>query len=605
MCRHTGLARGRVLWHSHAMARTGAVELRPWLEAIANIATALNRPISLPEVLDLVSETASRLLGYDFCAVLLLDETARSLIITGSYGLSSSYIRQVNADRPVVLDPDDELQAPSSKAFLTGKSVQVVDTVADAAFVPWGGVAREQGYRSMISVPVAASGVAVGTLNCYSRVPHEYGPDEQELLLLLADQAGVAIETAGLRDREATIIAELVAANTALAEQHEQLRQSEAVHEQLTQVALRGGGVAGVAAALADLLGTSVVVTEEPSGSELARVRLDGEPLVAEDPEAHATSVTLGHDTVARIWVPRAGPTVGALDVRALEHAATVCALEVLRARTALEVEWRLSDEVVTDLLTGNPAGLVTAAERASRLGIDLTAPHAVIVVHGGGQWAGSARVLSVARSLAATAQHRALVCANADDVVLLLPADDPAVALDRAEELHHQLRRIDATGTSVAVSPLCTGLTDYPAAYRRARGAATIAQLRGECDNVASFESLGVHGLLLQLEDVSELRRFAAETLAPIRAHDATRRTALEKTLRAYVAHNLNTAATAAALFVHPNTVGLRIRKVEQLLGVSTTHVRSLSELQVALSADDVADALGSPVQDSDTTAG
>jgi sugar diacid utilization regulator/GAF domain-containing protein len=584
------------------MQTTGAVELRPWLEAIATIATALNRPVSLPEVLDLVAETATRLLGHDFCAVLLHDDKRESLIITGAYGLSPSYVAQVNADHPVVLDPDDDLQAPSSKAFLTGTSVQVVDTMADATFLPWGGVAREQGYRSMISVPVVASGVPVGTLNCYTRLPHEFGSEEQDLLQLLADQAGVAIETARLRDHEATTIAELLTANTTLAEQHELLRRGEAVHEQLTQVALRGGGVAGVASALAELLGTGVVVTEEPSGAELARMGSDETQVVTQDAEAYSAPVVLGHDTVARIWVPRPVRALPEIDVRAIEHAATVCALEVLRASTALEVEWRLSGEVVTDLLTGNSAGLVTVAERAGRLGHDLAAPHSVIVVRGG-SGTGSARVLSVARSLAATAKPRALVSAIADDVVLLWPTPDHAYALAKAGELHRQLRRVDGgADTAVAVSPLCAALADYPAAHRRARGAATLARLRGQTDTVVSFESLGVHGLLLQLEEVSELRRFAAETLAPIRAHDTSRGTVLEQTLRAYVAHDLNTAASAAALFVHPNTVGLRIRKAEQLLGISTSQVRALTELQVALNADEVADALGTRGQDDGT---
>lgn len=577
------------------MQTTGAVQLRPWLEAIAAIATTLNRPVSLPEVLDLVSETAARLLGYDFCAVLLVSEEKDSLVITGTHGLSPTYIEKVNADHPVMLDPDDELQAPSSKAFLSGRSVQVVDILADEGFLPWGGVARQQGYRSMISVPVVSSGVTVGTLNCYKRVPHEFGASEQELLSLLADQAGVAIETARLRARAAETIAELRAANAALAEQHELLRRAEAVHEQFTQVALRGGGVAGVATALAEVLGTSVVVTEEPTGAELAAVRRDGCPLVPDDAEARSTPVTLGQDTVARIWVPRSETPPPAVDVRALEHAATVCALEMLRARTALEVEWRLSGEVVTDLLTGNPEGLVTAAERAGRLGLDLTKPHAVIVVHGGTGRAGPARVLSVARSAVSTSRLRALIGEIADDVVVLLPAKEQAGALEWAGRLQRLLRRIDLEETpGVAVSELCTALTDYPAAYRRARGAATIALLRGRTDDVASVESLGVQGLLLQLEDVSELRRFAAETLAPIRAHDAARGTALEQTLRAYIANDLNTAATAAAVFVHPNTVGLRIRKIEQLLGLSLGNVRSLTELQIALSADEVADALG-----------
>ncbi|MBU2664023.1 GAF domain-containing protein [Actinoplanes bogorensis] len=547
------------------MQTTGAVQLRPWLEAIAAIATALNRPVSLPEVLDLVSATASNLLGYDFCAVLLVDDARTKLVITGAHGLSPRYIEQVNADHPVVLEPDGEPRAPSSRAFLTGASVQVADTVADATFLPWGGVARQQGYRSMISVPVFSAGVPVGTLNCYTRIPHDFTPGEQELLSLLADQAGVAIETARLRERQVATIADLTTANTAL-------RRGEEVHEQFTRVALRGGGVTGVAAALAELLGTPVAVVEEPSGAHLA-----GDETAA----GWSTPVVLGNETVAHIRITGSRRPVAVLDVRALEHAATVCALEILRSRTAREVEWRLSGEVVSDLLTGSPAGLVTAAERAARLGFDLAKPHSVIVVS-----AGSPRILSVARSLAG----RGLVGTVGDDVVLLWPG----AAADRADDLLAQLRRAGVgPETAVAVSPLCSALADYPSAYRRGRGAATVARLRGRTASVATFESLGVHGLLLQLEDVNELRRFAAETLAPVRTYDAARGTALEETLRAYVTNDLNTAATAAALFVHPNTVNLRIRKAEQLLGVSTTQVRVLAELQVALSADDVADAL------------
>jgi len=142
----------------------------------------------------------------------------------------------------------------------------------------------------------------------------------------------------------------------------------------------------------------------------------------------------------------------------------------------------------------------------------------------------------------------------------------------------------------TVAVAPSCAALSDYPAAFRRARGAVAMARVRGGVDGVVSLETLGLHGLLLQVEDVGELLRFAQGVLRPIREHDTTRGTALEETLRVYLQHDLSTAATAAALFVHPNTVGLRIRRAEQLLGVSTSHVLALAELQVALSADDVA---------------
>lgn len=624
MCAGTGLAPYPVWWHSRPMDLEDESELRRWLEAIARIAAAVNRPVSLPVLLDLVAETASRLLGYDFCAVLLPDPERTALIIEGSYGLSGTYVQQVNADHPVVLESHGDTQAPSSRAFLTHESVRVLDTVADTTFLPWGGVAREQGYRSMISVPLLVSGTALGTLNCYSRRRQQFGRHETELLGMLADQAGVAIATARLREREAATILDLRTLNASLEAQHELLRRAEAVHEQLTGVALRGGGVDGVARALADLLDRSVAVTDEPGGEELVRV-VRGQPPALPGTEAAPTAtadepgsasvreitvgdgsevstvlcpVRLGTETVARIWLPGPLEDLSPLDVRAVEQAATVCALEQLRSRTALEVEWRLSGEILTDLVTGNPTVLGTVSERAQRLGHDLSRPHAVLVAGALGPDGARTphRVLSVVHSLAARAAPRALVTVVGDDMVALWAAEDRGEVLRRAEEMRRMLVRAEpGAGVTVAVSPSCAALTDYPSAFRRARGAVAMARVRGGAEGVVSLETLGLHGLLLQVEDVGELQRFAADLLGPVREQDATRGTALEETLRAFLLHDLSTAATARALFVHPNTVGLRIRRVEQLLGISTSNVLALAELQVALSADEVAAA--SPV--------
>jgi sugar diacid utilization regulator/GAF domain-containing protein len=601
-------------------------ELRRWLEEIAEIAAALNRTVSLPDLLDLVAATASRLLGYDFCAVLLPGPSGNVLLIEGSYGLSPSYVQQVNADHPVLLEEVGDTVAPSSRAFLGQTSVKVVDTVADTTFLPWGGVAREQGYRSMISVPLLVSGATVGTLNCYSRTRQQFGPRETELLDMLADQAAVAIVTARLREREAATIESLRELNASLQAQHELLTQQEAVHEQLTTVALEGGGVEGLAQALSALLGRGVAVTDEPSGELVVAVGYDGvvpdlrtgetaaqmgagtyaEPGEHRSvhevviPEGDGTGtrlvvagVLLGSETVARMWLPGSLAELSAPDVRTLEQAATVCALELLRSRTALEVEWRLSGEVLTDLLTGNAAAVSTVTERARRLGHDLTGPHALLVAGAHAEQGAPTpqRILSLMRSLASRATPRALVTLVGDDVVALWPAADPAEPAARAEELRGLLRRA-ASGArvTVAVAPQCSELLDYPAAFRRARGALSLARTRNVAGGVVTLGSLGLHGLLLQVEDVGELVRFADDVLRPLRELDAARGTSLEETLRAYLRNDLNTAATAAELFVHPNTVGLRIRRAEEVLGVSTSRVLALAELQVALSADQVA---------------
>ncbi|MGZ4569612.1 MAG: helix-turn-helix domain-containing protein [Blastococcus sp.] len=593
-------------------------ELQRWLGGIARIAAAVNTPASLPELLQLVSGTACELMDYRFCAVMLADPEREVLVIEGSCGLSAEYISRVNAEHPIILRPDDPDEAPSSRAFITQRAVAVSDISVAPNFRPWEGVARQQGFRSMIAVPLLVSGRALGTLNCYRDDIHEFGPEETDLLTTLAHQAAIAIETARLRDSEARTIADLRELNRSLAEQHALLQQGEQIHRELTAVALRAGGISSVSTALASLLHRPVLV-EDPAGTPLASTPHEGRTVDAPDPanrdESHPlperlaevpawpaaalpgprvmAPVLLGGELAARIWLPGSLAELGPLDHRALEQAATVSALELLRARTALEVEWRLSGELVGDLLSGNPTALATITSRAARLGHDLRTPHATLVLKSDPEQAADAHaLLGAVRSASATVRPRPIVAAVADYVVALWPADgdDLAGCVTGADAMRRVIRRQTSAGTaSVAVVRPCAALQDYAAAFRLARGAVELSQLRGRRDVTVTLADLGVYGLLLQLEDTRELSRFADDLLRPLREHDALRGTALLETVTTHLRHDLSTAATAAVLYVHPNTVGLRIRRAEELLGLSLSDVESLAQVKVALMVDDV----------------
>ena len=107
--------------------------------------------------------------------------------------------------------------------------------------------------------------------------------------------------------------------------------------------------------------------------------------------------------------------------------------------------------------------------------------------------------------------------------------------------------------------------------------------------NRTVTLPDLGVYGLLLQLDDPGELLRFADRTLAPLRSYDARKDLSLVLTLRAYLDNDLSTRRTADALYLHPNTVGLRLRKIEELVGVSLGRPEALLQLQAALMAEDV----------------
>lgn len=581
------------------MSEPTLTELRRWLTAVDQLTQAVNSPGELRDVLDLVADTARELLGYDFCAVLLPDPSGTHLVITGWSGLSGEYVASVNADRPVQLALVGAGRAPSGRAFSSGRTVAISDIAAEPEFSPWGGVARDQGYRAMVSVPLIADGAVLGTLNGYHARVHSFGADESERLTLLANHAAIALTSARLVDR--------------LREQADLLTRSEQIHRQLLDVALGGGGMPGIAGTLAGLIGRPVLVEDaEGQVTTAAGGTAELPPLpprdmrasIATDPGAdgsdvagfHVWTVWVAGDVAARIWV---GPgQLSALDRRAVEHASLVFSMELARLRTAVEVELRLRGELLTDVLGGAPVDSAAVRDRALRLGHDLSG--AAIAVVGRAQPVDPARrsvveqrVLAAVADLAAQFRPRPLVGTYRELLVVLWPAtvSGPYQVPDAtaaADSVRRAMRTVPGLASAtVAVAGPTAG---HPQAYRTARGALEIALDGGRSDVTVTLDRLGVAGLLLQLDDPAPLVAFADRTLAPVRRHDARRGTRLLDTLRRYLGNRQNRAATAAALHLHPNTVTQRLQRVESLTGLDLADPEAVVQIRAALTVLDVA---------------
>ena len=565
-------------------------EVRRWLAGVGEIAATVNTTTPLPELLDLIARTACELTGYEACGVLLADDEQRSLVISGAHGLSAEYVAQVNAQHTIRLGSGPLADGPSSRAFRTAAAVPIADILADPSFDPWAGLARGHGYRAIIAVPLLVGGVSAGTVNCYRRQVHDFGADEIALLTTLANQAGIALQTARLI--------------TSLTAQRRLLEQAEEIHQELTAVALRAGGVQAGADALARLLSRPVLVTD-PAGTALANAQHRGvllDPASVADAEIPATDIAevpdeirvtapvlLGDEVVARLWLPGRLAELRPLDRRAVEHAAVVCALEMLRRRTAMDVEWRLRGDILADLLAGEAPSV---GARAASLGHDLTRPHTVLVAAADGapEAGGVRHLLGAAQATADRCEPRPLVTNWGEHVVMLWPAGARgADAAAAADSVRRSARRaLGAATVTVVVGQRCTELRDYPSAVRTARGALELARLRG-ADHIVTLPDLGIYGLLLQLDDPRELVRFAERTLAPLHEYDARKDFSLVQTLRTYLEQGMSTSRTAAALYVHPNTVGLRLKRVEELTGSSLTQPDALLQLKAALMAEDV----------------
>ncbi|MEQ3553771.1 GAF domain-containing protein [Pseudonocardia nematodicida] len=578
-------------------------DLRTWLRAIGTLTAAVNTETELPTMLDLVATTARELLGLDFCGVMVPAPENDHLLIHGASGLPAGYIARVNEHRRIRLDGPDAVGAPAARAFYSGRPCSVSDTDAEPNS-SWSDVAREQGYRSILAVPLRTSAGTIGTLNSYRSTVHEFTPREVEHLELLAEHATIAITSARVLDD--------------LRRQHRLIERAGQIHDRLVRAAVRAGGVEGIAGTLAELVSSPVVVLDA-DGEVLARVGTDADrapadlptagtdpapterPLVRRHGQHVVADVVLDGRVVATVWLLGHAHRLDALGVRAAEHAAVQLSLEVLRRRTAAEAEQGVRGELLSELLAGADPRSARIRDRAQLLGHDLSGDCTIYVVRSDGApdpsrpadrragADGAERVVPEAVRLTSHIRPRPLVSAVHGVVVALWPGE-------HSPDAERLLRRAVAAalpGAAVTVAVARSDRLGIAAAHRLASGTMAFALANGRGGGLVSTEDLGAAGLLLQFAEPSALRRYAARTLGPILDYDATHGTELVTTLRAHLDSDLDRRDTAERLVVHPNTVTQRLRRIELLTGLDVRSSRATLEARMALTLIDVAGAV------------
>jgi len=602
-------------------------EVARWLSGVNSFVTAINKPASLREVLDLVTATACDLLGFDFCGVLLVQPEQRRLLMQGAHGLSTEYVAQLNDQVPLSLTTDGQTESPSARAFLSARPVVVNDVAADPLMKPWQSLAKQQGYRSIVSVPLLLKGRPFGVLNGYSAKRHGISDSSVDLLSILANQVATAIESIHLRDEQKENIERLAQANASLRRQSDLLEQAHDVHKRLNDLALGAGGIEDICAALVELLDRPVVI-DEVLGQQLAPygslpagfpvVDPDSVPDLGGDmcqvtadvdgqPQALTVApVHIAGELAARIWVKVGLDEISDLDRRALESATVIVALELMRLRATQEVEWRVQGDIADALLRGDPHDFAALVARARALGHDLEIPHRIVLLSVPADAAtatqGSTRGDTLLRAMKGTVASffqisgpAPLVTAQHGRIVALIPLTDHADISLRVEQLHRRISTRHGLPVLAILGPTIARPEDYARALRIACGAALLQERqgfpggRGFPSGIVRLEDLGIASLLLQVDSPTELADFVSWTLGKLVAYDAAKSSALEDTLREYFRQGCSVSNAASTLFVHANTVKQRLRKIESLLDRDLSDPEDVLNLRAAVLISDI----------------
>lgn len=118
---------------------------------------------------------------------------------------------------------------------------------------------------------------------------------------------------------------------------------------------------------------------------------------------------------------------------------------------------------------------------------------------------------------------------------------------------------------------------------YQEANHALRFGQLWFENNNVYHINDLGVLRLLIPI-DQGILADFSQEYLSPLIESDRENGTEFIHTLKAYFQHQGIINHVSDALFVHPNTLRNRIKKIEEMVGVDLQDLEELMNIMMAL---------------------
>lgn len=158
------------------------------LSTLAQVSKTITAPLYLDDMLAVICKMAAQIMGARGCALLLFDEERGALALRAAHGLPREH---------AALSPIDVETSLTGQAIKRNAPVIVRDLVREPLYQNRA-LARREGLRSFLSVPVIVRGKTIGAFNCYMGSVHEFSQEEIELFSTLANQTAVALENANL-----------------------------------------------------------------------------------------------------------------------------------------------------------------------------------------------------------------------------------------------------------------------------------------------------------------------------------------------------------------------------------------------------------------------
>ena len=456
---------------------------------------------------------------------------------------------------------------------------------------------EEEKYQSLVSVPlIVGGGEVIGVIALHAEAPRVFSSDDAAFLIHTASLVAQAVQNARLYERTRRAMRDF----EQLSRLGLAIARADTVDQLLLAAVEQGVNLLGAASLRVYLL--------EPTGDQL-RLRAasdgggDGPDIVSLPELGHELRRASGSASVtsllaSALWgspnmlASLVAPLVAGDEVlgfvvarlpegaRARERERDVA--NFLASQTAvglarLQLTDRLAERnLIKDLLDdlqGGEAG-PGAITRLRRLGIDAAAAHAVVLCRPAGS-PGTVAPADHERFAEATEAAETMLVRIAPGTLVDRRDEELRAIVPLGAEANEMLLRIEsglrglAAPLTAGISSTCDQIGELRTGFAEAHQAALAVPVVGASTRALRFDALGLFKYLLRAPLPDRVRDRHTDALRRLRDHDRRRRSQLLATLEEFVRQRGNMAATAKALYVHPNTLRQRLRRIRDLTGL------------------------------------
>ena len=317
------------------------------------------------------------------------------------------------------------------------------------------------------------------------------------------------------------------------------------------------------------------VKTGDPVTIVAGRINLEA----AEEADYYAAALSLHGHIYGYLLLFETAGSITEIDLLRLKQSGLLCLKELVSRRNIEELEEKYRTQFIYDLLYNNFESTEALLQRGTFWGWDFTKPYQLMVLeaHKENQLVKQGDILpAVAAAVNAILRMNCIAgCASEQmgQIVVLfsVPAADEKSRKNNLAELAAKIRqyvnkKMPDLQLNVGAGRFYVNAAELCRSYQEAKQALELGRYADGEKPVAFFEDLGSLRLLANVSS-ELLEDFYKEYLEVLIDYDSKNGASLLITLQTYFQQNADLNLTAEKLFMHPNTLRYRLKKIEELI--------------------------------------